>query len=96
MPLLIQLFRLVRAHLLPTLVAGAVGWSLAHWLLGTFVDHHDRAAGIAVVIAAGLAMLIPYYAILFLTGMRHRERRRMVAWARSSLHPARSKRKPGN
>jgi O-antigen/teichoic acid export membrane protein len=90
MPLLALVFRLVRAHAVPVVVAGVIGWSLAHWPVDTFVDDHGRAAGIAIVVAAGFAVIIPYYAILFFTGTDKNERQRLVAWARARLPGSRS------
>jgi hypothetical protein len=72
---------LIRAHALPVTVAGAVGWLLSNGPVSGFVDHHSRPLSILVVIAAGMAVIIPYYAILSITGMDRDERRQMLAWA---------------
>lgn len=83
------LFRLGKAHGIPAVVAGVAGWALARWQVVPFVDHHGRPAGIAVVVAAGLAVVVPYWAILMFTGMTANERALRVArlqdrWGRGS------------
>jgi len=82
MSLVVQLFRLIRAHVIPLVVAGSVAWSLARWPVRSFVDHHGRTASLAVVVAAGLVILIAYYGILIFTGMERVERSRRLNWVR--------------
>jgi O-antigen/teichoic acid export membrane protein len=89
-PLLLQLTRLVRAHVIPVIVATTVGWSLSHWAVSSFVNHHGRVAGIAVVFGAGLAVILPYYLILSFTGMDRAERGRTAGWVRDRLKPGSS------
>ncbi len=89
-PLSNQLYSIFRAHAVPAVVAGAIGWALVKWPLGTFVDHHSRLASVMVVTAAGLIVMMTYYGILFFTGMGRAERVGMVDWARRHVPLVRS------
>jgi peptidoglycan biosynthesis protein MviN/MurJ (putative lipid II flippase) len=87
MHLAVPLLRLALSHVIPVIVAGTVGWALSHGPVSSFVDHHGRPIDLVVVVAAGLAIVVPYYAVLAFTGMRRPERESMVAWARTRLRP---------
>jgi O-antigen/teichoic acid export membrane protein len=90
MRLLVEVSRVVRAHAVPTLVAGAFGWTLARWWLDSFAAEHGRLVGITAAGLAGLVVMTMYYAIFAVTGMDQAERGRMTAWARTHLIPGRS------
>jgi O-antigen/teichoic acid export membrane protein len=80
----------VRAHALPVLCAGTVGWALSVGPVTSFVAHHHRVAGIAVVVAAGAAVLVVYAAVFAITGLDAAERgsvRRRFLTRRSSHQP---------
>lgn len=82
--------RHARAHVLPILCAGTVGWALAVGPVSTFVAHHHRLAGIAVVAGAGAAVLVVYAVVFAFTGLDSAERRSMLRWLttrRSSVQP---------
>jgi O-antigen/teichoic acid export membrane protein len=66
--------RQARAHVLPILCAGAVGWALSVGPVADFVAHHHRVAGIAVVAAAGTAVLVVYALVFVFTGLDAAER----------------------
>ncbi|HVB92670.1 MAG TPA: hypothetical protein VND70_11305, partial [Acidimicrobiales bacterium] len=89
-PLPTALYAIFRAHAVPVVISGAIGWALVKWPLGTFVDHHSRLASVMGVTAAGLIVMMAYYGILFFTGMDPAERVGMVDWARSHVPLARS------
>lgn len=81
------LFRvLARSHLLPLVVAGAVGWSLSQPLL-SYVSSHGRFAGICMLVATGSAILITYLVIFVFTGLSRKERRDGVARLRRIRAP---------
>ncbi len=69
---------MVRAHVPPALVAGALGWFLVH-RVGALARPSHSLAGAAVVAAAGLVVLIVYLAVFSLTGLDGRERGRVRA-----------------
>lgn len=70
----------VRAHLVPALAVVALGLYLSHGPLWSFVSGHGRIAGMAVVGATGLGLLVVYLAAFWQTGLAGDERR--VALAR--------------
>lgn len=66
--------RHARAHILPILCAGAVGWALSVGPVSTFVAHHHRVAGMGVVAAAGAAVLVIYGVVFAFSGLNAAER----------------------
>jgi len=77
----------LRAHVIPFVVAGVGGWFLAQDEVLGFVRSHNRPAGLAVVVAAGLGILLVYVVLLVLTGVDRATRRRTVVGLR---HPWRT------
>jgi O-antigen/teichoic acid export membrane protein len=73
-PPLAYLLGQARAHLLPILCAGIVGWALSVGPVATFVAHHHRLAGMAVVVAAGMAVLAVYAVVFAFSGLDSTER----------------------
>lgn len=65
---------LARAHLLPVICAGVVGFYLARGPLWEFVRTHARVVGVLAVIGAGLVMLAVYFPIYAFSGLSARER----------------------
>jgi O-antigen/teichoic acid export membrane protein len=79
---------LARAHLLPVLCAGAIGFYLARGPLWQFVQTHGRAVGILAVIFAGVVMLVVYLAIYLFTGVSGPERSAAADRLRARLRGA--------
>jgi O-antigen/teichoic acid export membrane protein len=73
---------LVKTHLPPILVAGAVGVYLSTGSVSNFVATHGRFPDIGVLAVAALAVLAVYVAIFAFTGLDHDERGRVIAWFR--------------
>jgi O-antigen/teichoic acid export membrane protein len=70
---------LVKSHLPPVLVAGAVGVYLSVGPVSHFVATHGRFADIGILVVAGLVVLAVYVAIFARTGLDHDERGRVIA-----------------
>jgi O-antigen/teichoic acid export membrane protein len=80
----------LRAHVIPFVIAGAGGWFLAQDSVLGYVRSHNRLAGLVVVAAAGLGILLAYVALFVLTGVGRATRRRTVTGLR---HPWRTGRR---
>ncbi len=78
----------VRTHVFAFVAAGAVGGYLAQGAVLSFVRSHARLAGVAVVAAAGLAVLLLYAVVFLLTGVDPHARRRAIAELRHSPRTA--------
>jgi O-antigen/teichoic acid export membrane protein len=90
--------RQARSHVLPILCAGTVGWALSVGPVSTFVAHHHRVAGMAVVAAGGAAVLVVYTVVFAFTGLDAAERRsvfRKLTTRRSSAQPTDEVQGPG-
>jgi hypothetical protein len=70
---------LVKSHLPPVLVAGAVGVYLSVGLVSHFVATHGRFEDIGILVVAGLVVLAVYVAIFARTGLDNHERGRIIA-----------------
>jgi len=76
----VQLVRsTLRAHAVPVVGAGALGWYLSRGPLWHFVTHHGRLGNVAVVAVAGFVVLTLYLAIVAVTGLDGSERRAVLA-----------------
>lgn len=76
----VQLVRsTLRAHVVPVVGAGALGWYLSRGPLWHFVTHHGRLGNVVVVAVAGLVVLALYLAIVAVTGLDGSERRAVLA-----------------
>jgi O-antigen/teichoic acid export membrane protein len=73
---------LVKTHLPPILIAGAVGVYLSTGSVANFVATHGRFPDIGVLAVAALAVLAVYVAIFAFTGLDQDERGRVIAWFR--------------
>ncbi len=69
----------LRAHGVPLVVAGGLGWFLAHGSLWHFVTRHGRIENVAVVAGAGAVVLTLYVAVFSFTGLDGAERRAVLA-----------------
>ena len=68
----------IRSHILPVLVAGALGVYLSTGPVSHYVHVHGRLAGLIAVVAAGALLLVIYIAIFAITGLDHDERSRFL------------------
>jgi O-antigen/teichoic acid export membrane protein len=73
-PVVTQIVRLLRAHAVPVLVSGVLGWGIADRWLEPFVKDHHRVESMVAVIVVGLVVVSVYYAIFYFTGMDRSER----------------------
>ena len=64
-----------RAHVLAVLAAGTLGWYLAQGPVGNYVASNSRIYGVVITAFTGLALLIVYEAVFFVTGLTTAERR---------------------
>lgn len=80
------LFRTVRTVGLPVLVTGALAWVVGRGggPLYVFADTHGRLVGLIVVGAAGAALMLVFYAVLFVS-LPGEQRHQLVAQFRTSL-----------
>lgn len=69
----------LRAHLVPLLVAGIIGVFLGAGPVMSFVDSHGRVANLAVVAGAALAVLAAYALVFLATGVDRVTRRSVIA-----------------
>jgi O-antigen/teichoic acid export membrane protein len=69
----------LRAHAVPVVVAGALGWYLSRGPLWHFVTRHSRIGNVAVVACAGLVVMALYVAVFAFTGLDGAERRAVLA-----------------
>jgi O-antigen/teichoic acid export membrane protein len=73
---------ILRAHLFPLAISGALGWLLSEGPVTSFVYSHGRLAGVGVVILAGGTVVLAYAGLFFVTGLDHDARGRVLAWLR--------------
>jgi O-antigen/teichoic acid export membrane protein len=64
----------IRSHILPVLVAGALGVYLSNGPVSHYVHSHGRIAGLAAVVVAGGLVLVVYVALFAVTGLDRDER----------------------
>ena len=74
----------LRTHVVAFVVAGLVGWYLGQGPVLDFARSHARLAGIVVVAAAALGVLLLYGVAFALTGVDRKTRRRAVVELRRS------------
>jgi O-antigen/teichoic acid export membrane protein/GT2 family glycosyltransferase len=77
---------ILRGHLLSLAVSGSLGWFVLQGPVWSFAHTHGRLAGIAVVGAAGLVVLLSYLVLFALFGVDRAARHQAVAWLRSARH----------
>lgn len=65
---------LVRSHIPPVLCAAGLGWYFSTGPVASFVAGHGRAADLAVVTLAGLALLAVYGSVFLFSGLDAAER----------------------
>jgi O-antigen/teichoic acid export membrane protein len=70
---------LIKSHLPPVLVAGAVGVYLSVGPVSHFVATHGRFEDIGILVVAGLIVLAVYVAIFARTGLDNLERSQVIA-----------------
>ncbi len=67
-----------RSHVLPVLVAGALGVYLSVGPVSHYVDSHGRLEGLVAVVAAGAVLLVVYAVVFAATGLDRGERSRLL------------------
>ena len=67
----------IRSHVLPILVAGALGVFLSTGPVSHYVGTHGRLAGLVAVVVAGALLLVVYVALFSVTGLDRAERSRL-------------------
>ncbi len=72
----------IRSHVLPILVTGALGVYLSTGPVSHYVHGHGRLAGLVAVVVAGGALLVVYVALFAVTGLDGDERSRFLAYVR--------------
>ncbi len=79
-------FRTVRVLALPALVTGGLAWALGRGggPLFLFTDTHGRIAGLTAVAAAGVVLMVVFYALL-LVSLPSLQRQQLLVRARVSL-----------
>jgi hypothetical protein len=76
----------VRTVGLPVLVTGGLAWVLGRGSgpLYVFADTHGRIVGLLVVAAAGIALMVVFYAVLLVT-LPGEQRQQLLSQFRTSL-----------
>jgi O-antigen/teichoic acid export membrane protein/alpha/beta superfamily hydrolase len=69
---------------LPALCTAGAAWAVER-VLQRFVVANGKLAGLSVVGASGLGLLVIFYFVFYFVGLRPEERVRLVAWERSKL-----------
>jgi O-antigen/teichoic acid export membrane protein len=72
----------IRSHLIPVLVAGALGVYLSTGPVSHYVHVHGRLAGLVAVVVAGALVLVVYVALFAVTGLDGDERSRFLHFLR--------------
>jgi len=75
----------LRSLALPALCTAGAAWGVER-VLRRFVVANQKLAGLSLVGASGLGLLVIFYFVFYFVGLRPVERVRLVAWTRSKLH----------
>ena len=68
----------LRSHVLPVLLAGALGIYLSAGPVAHYVDVHGRLAGLVAVVIAGALVLVVYAIVFAVTGLQRSERAQLM------------------
>jgi hypothetical protein len=68
----------LRSHVLPVLLAGALGIYLSAGPVAHYVDVHGRLAGLVAVVIAGALVLVVYAGVFAITGLQRSERAQLM------------------